>query len=216
LVTAHLFGETALVLTNGDENKFDNRLQITPRPAADPSVIPCNGRVFAISIADGAPVWTRSQRVRQYLFPISQNRNSPAAVLLRRVGVNKVKLKSLDKDGVGEKDKFVNVEKTGIAMIDLRTGRLLFEQSDLPCVRGDPFSQQLSPEENLMVISYQSNLIEARWTDDETGLNPIEQVDVIGDLNIEEYYKKVETIENEQVTPGGPRRPRIGSSDDSP
>ena len=154
------------------------RITVSPSTRIDPSVAPCAGRLFAISVQDGKPQWQRSQRVKHFLFPLSQSRESPAAVFVRRLSLTKVRGQNLD--------------FTSMAMVDVKTGRLLYQKHDLPAIRGDAFRQQLIPGENTMVLKYLGNTLTARWSDDATGQAPADQSDEIGDLDPDTFRDEIE------------------------
>lgn len=177
ILSAQVFGDLALILPYAGSMELE-KITVNPSTRNDPSFAACAGRLFAISVQDGQPVWERSQRVKHFLFPLSQSRESPVAIFLRRLSLTKVR---------GQ-----NLEFTSIALVDVRTGRLLYQKNDLPSLRGDSFRQQLVPAENSMMIKYLGNILTARWTDDPSGLAPLDQVDSIGDLDPEVFRSEIE------------------------
>ncbi|MFN9437038.1 MAG: PQQ-binding-like beta-propeller repeat protein [Planctomycetota bacterium] len=176
-LTAQVFGDVALILPYAGSMELE-RIAVSPSTRTDPSVAPCAGRLFAISLQEGKPLWERSQRVKHFLFPLSQSRESPAAVFVRRLSLTKVRGQNLD--------------FTSMAMVDVKTGRLLYQKHDLPAMRGDAFRQQLIPGENTMVVKYLGNTLTARWSDDTSGLAPADQTDEIGDLDPDTYRDEIE------------------------
>jgi hypothetical protein len=176
-LTAQVFGDVALILPYAGSMELE-RITVSPSTRIDPSVAPCAGRLFAISVQDGKPLWQRSQRVKHFLFPLSQSRESPAAVFVRRLSLTKVRGQNLD--------------FTSMAMVDVKTGRLLYQKHDLPAIRGDAFRQQLIPGENTMVLKYLGNTLTARWSDDATGQAPADQSDEIGDLDPDTFRDEIE------------------------
>ena len=176
-LSAQVFGDVALILPYAGSMELE-RISVNPSTRTDMSVAPCGGRLFAISIQDGKPVWERSQRVKHFLFPLSQSRESPAAVFVRRLSLTKVRGQNLD--------------FTSIAMVDVKTGRLLYQKHDLPAVRGEAFRQRIAPNENAMVLKYLGNTLTVRWTDDTTGLAPANQTEEIGDLDPETFRSEIE------------------------
>jgi hypothetical protein len=174
--------------------ELDN-VQVSPQLRTDPTVAACAGKLFAIRLDDGSLAWEKAQRVKHFLFPLSQSRESPAAVFLRRLTLKNVRGMALD--------------FTSIAMIDVRTGKLLYQKHDLPAVRGDTFRQQLIPNQNLMTIKLYGNLFRMVWTDqdwDESSLpkNPGELA--IGELDLETFQASAEAladkIKDGQAVPG--------------
>ncbi|MFN7732987.1 MAG: PQQ-binding-like beta-propeller repeat protein [Pirellula sp.] len=181
-VSAQLFGDVALVLPFAGSMELEGAT-VGPSQRTDPSVANCAGKMFAISVDDGSMLWNRSQRVRHFMFPLSQSRESPVAVFLRRVSITKVKGMDLD--------------FAGLALVDIKTGRLMYQKHDSPAERGAPFRQQLLPNRNMMVLGYLGNTWTVLWTDQEAGLAPLDQVDEIGDMDMKEFRKMAEGLVDE-------------------
>lgn len=193
-ITAQVFGDTALILPHAGAMELDN-VQVFPQLRTDPSVAACAGRLFAIRIEDGSLAWDQSQRVKHFLFPLSQSRQSPAAVFIRRLTLKNVRGMALD--------------FTSIALIDVQTGKLLYQKHDLPAIRGDSFRQLLLPARNQMSIKLYGNLFQIVWTD-----KPWEQSDpgnvggdlAIGELDLEAFQASAEEladkIKNAPAIPG--------------
>jgi hypothetical protein len=177
VVTAQVFGDRALILPYAGSMELE-KIVVNPSPRNDPSVAACAGRLFAISTADGKPIWERSQRVKHFLFPISQSRNSPAAIFLRRLSLTKVRGQNLD--------------FTSMAMLDVKTGRLLFQKHDMRAVRGDAFRQRMIPSENSMVIKYLGNTITAHWTGEPIDSVGQEGSPEIGELDPDTFRGQIE------------------------
>jgi len=93
----------------------------------------------------------------------------------------------------------MDLDYTSIALVDVSTGRLLYQKHDLPALRQDPFSQKLSPSENTMIFQYQGNEVTAQWTDDDPGLPDSEQAQDIGDLNIIDFRAAIEAKLDEEA-----------------
>jgi outer membrane protein assembly factor BamB len=176
-LSAQVFGDVALILPYAGSMELE-RITVNPSTRTDPSVAPCAGRLFAISTQDGKPTWERSQRVKHFLFPLSQSRESPAAIFVRRLSLTKVRGQNLD--------------FTSIAMVDVKTGRLLYQKHDLPAIRGGAFLQRLAPNENAMLIRYLGNGLTATWSDDVSGLAPTDQTDEIGELDPDIFRNDIE------------------------
>lgn len=177
IISAQVFGDLALILPYAGSMELE-RITVNPSTRNDASVAACAGRLFAISIKDGKPAWSRSQRVKHFLFPLSQSRESPMAVFVRRLSLTKVRGQNLD--------------FTSVAFIDVKTGRLLYQKHDLPSLRGDTFRQRLAPRENAVIVKYLGNTLTARWSDDASGVPPADQVDEIGDLDPDTYRSDIE------------------------
>ena len=186
-ISAQSFGGLALVLPHAGAMELDS-VQVSPQLRTDPTVAACAGRLFAIRIEDGSLVWEKAQRVKHFLFPISQNRESPAAVFMRRLTLKNVRGMSLD--------------FTSIALIDVQTGKLLYQKHDLPAVRGDAFRQQLLPSQSLMTVKLYGNLFQIRWTDqpldpstkpDSNGSDPTGEL-AIGELDFEGFQATAEEL----------------------
>ncbi len=195
-ISAQVFGDIALVLPYASSMELDS-VQVSPSIKSDPSIAPCAGRLFAIRTQDGSMVWDKAQRVKHFMFPLNQNRESPAAVFLRRLTQKNVRGMSLD--------------FTSIALIDVRTGKLLYQKHDLPAFRGDNFRQTLVPSQNLMMVRLYGNLFRFLWTDQppespSSGDSSSELA--IGELNSDEFQAAAEEwaekIKNGQPVPGLP------------
>ena len=193
-ISAQVFGDLALILPYAGSMELDN-VQVSPQLRTDPTVAACAGKLFAIRLDDGSLAWEKAQRVKHFLFPLSQSRESPAAIFLRQLTLKNVRGMALD--------------FTSIAMIDVRTGKLLYQKHDLPAVRGDTFRQQLIPNQNLMTIKLYGNRFRIVWTDqdwDESSSpkNPGELA--IGELDLETFQASAEAladkIKDGQAVPG--------------
>ncbi len=181
-ITAQVFGDIALILPHAGAMELDN-VQVFPQLRSDPTVAACAGRLFAIQIEDGSLAWERSQRVKHFLFPLSQSRQSPAAVFLRRLTLKNVRGMALD--------------FTSIALIDVRTGKLLYQKHDLPAVRGDSFRQLLLPAQNQMSIKLYGNLFQIVWTDEpweQSAPDPATGDLAIGELDLDSFQASAEEL----------------------
>ena len=198
-ISAQVFGDVALILPHAGAMELDS-VQVSPQLRTDPTVAACAGRLFAIRIEDGTLAWEKAQRVKHFLFPISQNRQSPAAVFLRRLTLKNVRGMALD--------------FTSIALVDVQTGKLLYQKHDLPAVRGDAFRQQLLPNQNLMTVKLYGNLFKIKWTgqpwdppsEAETTNTDSTGQPAIGELDLEQFQATAEEladrIKNGQPIPG--------------
>jgi hypothetical protein len=186
-ISAQVFGDVALVLPYAGSMELE-RVVVAPQMRTDPSVAACAGRMFAVNLKDGSLAWTTSQPVKHFMFPLSQNRESPAAVFLRRLTLSNVRGMALD--------------FTSIALVDVRTGRLLYQKHDLPAQRGDAFRQQLYPSVSEMQLRYQGNLIKVRWTDETWESPEVGNSEVIGELDIEKFQSSAESMLEKLQTQG--------------
>jgi tetratricopeptide (TPR) repeat protein len=195
-LSAQVFGDLALVLPHAGSMELDS-VQVSPPMRTDPNYAGCAGRLFAIRLDDGSLAWDKAQRVKHFLFPVHQNRSSPAAVFLRRLTLKNVRGMPLD--------------FTSLALIDVRTGKLLYQKHDLPAARGDNFRQVLIPNQNLMTIKLYGNLFQITWTDGVLdSSNPSESSGelAIGELDLDKFKASAEEladkIKNGEPIPGLP------------
>jgi hypothetical protein len=91
----------------------------------------------------------------------------------------------------------MDLDFASLALVDIKTGRLMYQKHDAPAERGAPFRQQLLPERDMMILSYLGNTWTVLWTDREGGLAPLDQVDEIGDLDAKEFRKTAEALVDE-------------------
>jgi hypothetical protein len=87
-------------------------------------------------------------------------------------------------------------------LVDVRTGRLLYQKHDLPAQRGDAFRQQLYPSVSEMQLRYQGNLIKVRWTDETWESPEVGNSEVIGELDIEKFQSSAESMLEKLQTQG--------------
>ena len=172
-VSVQRFGDTMLVMQYSSANKLD-KFNVGP-DVSDPTFTPIAGRLLALSAKDVSNVWDQSSAVRQFYFPIAQNRNSPVAVFLRILKMPKVVDKAVD---------FMS-----IAMIDIRNGHVLYSRDDLPVIRGLAFSQEILADQNTIVVDYLGTRVELNWTKEATHEEPIYD---FGYLEFSEFKKRVE------------------------
>ena len=59
----------------------------------------------------------------------------------------------------------MTLDQTSIALVDVKTGKTLYENNELPAIRNDPFFQRLYPQQDAMEIKFQGNLFSIQWTD---------------------------------------------------
>ena len=182
-ISAQRFGDTILVLPNASSQSLDN-IEVGP-DVSDPNFAPIAGRMIAISAKDASQVWNQNNLVRQFFFPIAQNRNVPIAVFVRRLTLSKI---------VG-----INVDLMSIAIVDIRDGRVLFSQDDFPAVRNRGFVQKIFPEENTISIDYLGMNIELVWStkEAETLGSPAPIFD-FGNVDYKQFKKTIEARVRQQ------------------
>ena len=182
-VSVQRFGDTMLVMQYSSANRLDTTFKVGPE-VTDPNFIPVAGRLLAVSAKDASNVWDQSSVVRQFHFPIAQNRNSPVAVFLRILKMPKVVDKAVD---------FMS-----IAMIDIRNGHVLYSRDDLPAIRGLAFSQEVLADQNTIVVDYLGTRVELNWTKEATNEEPVYD---FGYLEFSEFKKRVEVKAKEAKSP---------------
>jgi hypothetical protein len=169
------FGETVLILPNAASMDLD-LVKVGP-DKADPAFAPIAGQLVAVSAKDASHVWQQASRVQQMFFPLGQNRNTPIAVFVRRLELTKVGTE--------------NVDLLSVALVDVRDGRVLFAQDDLPALRTRGFSQMVFPDSNEMVVEYQGTRLQIQW--DPNGQTAAEPVFNFGQIaSVKEFKKQVE------------------------
>lgn len=192
-ISAQRFGDTILVLPNASSQSLDN-IEVGP-DASDPSFAAIAGRLIAISAKDASQVWNQNNLIRQFYFPIAQDRNVPIAVFVRRLTLSKI--------------AGVNVDLMSIAIVDIRDGRVLFSQDDFPAVRNRGFVQKIFPEKQTISIDYLGMNIELVWPtiEAETIESPAPIFD-FGNIDYKQFKKTIETRVRQQqadaVKPAAP------------
>ena len=181
-ISTQRFGDTILILPHAPSIIVDN---IQVAPDNDPAFAPVAGRLIAISAKDGKSLWTQNNHVRRFYFPIVQDRNSPAAIFVRRLTLAKV----TDPSG-----NAVSVDRLSVAIVDIRDGQVLFAQDDLPAIRSLGFTQQVESNQDLVSLNYLGTNVEMRW-----GIpNKIGEVDVtkpvydFGDIDFKDFKRAIE------------------------
>ncbi len=169
------FGDTVLILPNAASMDLD-LIKVGP-DKADPAFAPIAGQLVAVSAKDASSVWQQASRVQQMFFPLGQNRNTPIAIFVRRLELTKIGAE--------------NVDLLSVALVDVRDGRVLFAQDDLPAIRTRGFSQIVNPDSNEMVVEYQGTRLEIKW--DPNGQTQGAPVFNFGQIaSVKEFKKQVE------------------------
>lgn len=144
----------------------------------DASFARVSGSVFAMDVNDGRPLWEKPVAVMQYGFPLHQARNNtPGLFFVRRIVLPRVN------DGRA-------AEMVCVAIVDVRTGKILFEKDDVLGAHQPQFSQTLLPELRMIRCSYGGVEFMFKWTDSSMPEPP----DRIGQKNMTEYAGKMEEM----------------------
>ncbi len=175
-ISVQRFGDSLLVLPHVVAFELEN-FRVSPN-ANDQAYAMCAGRLFALSVVDGTPLWKHALLVREYGFPLHQSRESPAAFFVRMVSPARV-AKLMD--------------FASIAMIDVATGRPLYQSDELEAVRGLGFRQRLLPEENTIHVEYLGVKWDATWTQNAWPVD-LEEPAPIGLLDPAEVKARIDAI----------------------
>lgn len=172
LLSAQRFGDTVLLLPHSASMELEFT-KVAP-DSSDTAYVPVAGQLIAVSAKDGSSLWKQSGRVQQMFFPVAQDRSSPVAVFVRRLELSKVANR--------------NIDLTSVAVVDVRYGRVLFKQDDLPTIRNRGFLESVDHDKNRVEIDYEGNKLEVAWTGDELGDEP--QFFDFGEIKNEREFKK--------------------------
>lgn len=123
------------------------------------------GRLLAINDESGEPMW--KQPIDSYFaFPFHQPRSAPAFILTRYL--------EYPVDGA-------ITNTSSIALVDLKSGGLLYTSDYFPSANGAEFSATFSPQDHLLSINFRSSGIQAKWTDN--AIPTREQITSLGDTS---------------------------------
>jgi hypothetical protein len=177
-LSLQLFGDKLLVLPFSSAYKYS--MQIYPLES-ERGFVQVSGSVFAVSIKNGSPVWDRVVPVKDYRFPLNQDRTqSPAAFFVRRIALSRV-----NNGGLGE--------IACIAAIDLLTGKVLYENSETPGVKqAKSFSQRIDTSTHRIQCFYNGILFDFAWSSEQQSdeNNP----KTVGFLVEGEYKEKIKSL----------------------
>ena len=177
------FGDTMLVMLYHQALQLQlDKFSISP-DVGDANFIPVAGRLIALSSKDASLVWEQNPVVRQFYFPISQNRSSPVATFVRMLKMSKIANTAVD---------FMS-----IAMIDIRNGQVLYGRDDLPAIRGLAFAQDILDDQNTIVVDYLGTRVELKWTQEATSEVPLYD---FGNLDYQEFKKRIETRTKDPIS----------------
>jgi outer membrane protein assembly factor BamB len=177
-LTAHRFGDTILLMPFSTQLQIDS-VKVSP-PTTDPGFAPLAGRLIALSAVDGTLVWKQNNLVRQFAFPLAQDRTTPFAVFVRRLTLPKV--------------EGVEVDSMSIAVVDTRDGRVVYSKDDLPASRDRGFTQRVRPQDNLISVDYLGANVTLKFLEPEasaTEAAPAPQFD-FGNIDEKEFRKTIE------------------------
>lgn len=176
MLTVQRFEDKLIVLPYSKMYTY-SRPEIYPSEG-DASFARVSGSVFAMDVTDGRPVWEKPVPVMQYGFPLHQARNNcPGLFFVRRIVLPRV-------------NEGRAAEMVCVAIVDLRTGKILFEQDDVLGAHQPQFSQTLLPELRMIRCAYGGVEFMFKWTDASLPEPP----DRIGQKNMTEYASKIEEM----------------------
>jgi outer membrane protein assembly factor BamB/tetratricopeptide (TPR) repeat protein len=176
MISVQQFEDKLIVLPYSKMYTY-SRPEIYPSEG-DSSFVRVSGSVFAIDVNDGRPVWEKPVAVMQYGFPLHQARNnSPGLFFVRRIVLPRV-------------NEGRAAEMVCVAIIDVRTGKIMFEQDDVLGAHQPQFSQTLLPELRMIRCAYGGVEFMFKWTD----VAIPETSDRIGQKNMTEYAAKMEEM----------------------
>jgi hypothetical protein len=189
-LSLQVFGDKLLLLPYSSAYRYS--MSVTPTESERGFVL-VSGSVFAVSIKDGAPLWERSVPVKEFRFPTHQDREqSPAAFFVRRI-----LLPNANDKKVGE--------MACIAAIDLRTGKVLYENNDTPGVKqARSFHQQIDPSGKKIQCTYSGMLFEFTWdTNQSTKEDGAKAVGFLEEADYKERVKELFKKLNEEREKAG-------------
>jgi hypothetical protein len=152
LLSIHLLksADHYLLVTNSAARR-DARLRVQPLPNAVnyPMV---SGLVYAFDRNSGARVWPAPVAVSQYSLITNQPSHLPLLVFVRQEA---------------ERPGGAGTPKTSVMCIDKRTGRVAYENADLPPTSGADFDLLGDPLKHAIVLTLPPKVIELTLTDQE-------------------------------------------------
>jgi len=177
-LSLQLFRDKLLLLPYSSAYRYS--MTVTPTESERGFVL-VSGSVFAVSIEDGAPLWERSVPVKDFRFPLHQDREqSPAAFFVRRI-----LLPNANDKKVGE--------MACIAAIDLRTGKVLYENNDTPGIKqAKTFHQQIDPSGKKIQCTYSGILFDFAWDTNQSTKE--DGVNAVGFLEEADYKERVKQL----------------------
>jgi outer membrane protein assembly factor BamB len=198
-ITAHRFGDTILVMPNSSALGIDF-LQVAPT-VSDPGFAPLAGRLTAISAKDGSQVWKQNNLVRQFSFPLAQDRNSPIAVFVRRLTLSKV---------AGT----VDYDSMSIAAVDLRDGRVVFAKDDLGATRERGFVERVLSDENTISVDYLGTNVTMKFVEQGASQKATDQPTYdFGNVDEKEFKNSIEAKLKARATELQPAAPNENPTD---
>lgn len=187
-ISVQRFGDTMLLMLYHKQLKLES-INVAP-DESDSSFIPVSGLMFALSAKDASDLWEQSPSVTQFFFPVSQSRNSPFAIFVRMLKMNKIQQRASD---------FMS-----IAAVDIRNGRVVYSADDFPAIRGLGFTQQIQAAQNKVVVEYLGTRVELTQTEEAQEGSPVFD---FGKLELAEFKKRIEARARELKNNSPPPKP---------
>jgi len=160
------FGESILVLT--DSLQFQQEFVKLEDVDGHHK---CRGPAIALDANDGHPLWKNPVVLNDYRFPVSQVRTTPGVMFTRLL---KFKV-----------DGYI-AEAGSVAILDLRTGQLIYSNDYLDAIRGGiEFQSCVKMGQPELDLQYRGSELHVVWSDDSTAEKEPEneETKVIGKLD---------------------------------
>ncbi len=171
-LAAERFGDAILVMTDGPMYQLQDDLV---RSDESEGGFRCRGPMIAIDAHDGHPLWEKPIIAYDYRFPVHQLRTTPAVALVRLL---RYKLNTIPEGR--------SVEPGSVALLDVRTGKLLYSNHYLESARGGiEFRASTSLAVPKVNLTYRGTEIKLDWSTPASG-EPAEFQSEIGKLDRQE------------------------------
>ena len=125
------------------------------------------GPLIAIDAENGKPLWDKPLRVYSYYLPLQQPRITPALTLVRQMSFRWER---------------TNVKTASIAIIDMREGKLIYQNDYLTSLQGLKYNANVSPAEHKLHIDYRASQIDVVWSDE--GDSQLQASPTIGKIDL--------------------------------
>ncbi len=139
------FGDSLLILPYAPSMKSE----LVENEADDLLIVA--GPMLAIDAVNGQPKWDAPLQVQGFYLPILQPRCSPAITLARQISF---------------RFERTTVKTASLAIVDLRTGKLLYENNYLPSRQGVKFGAIVDLSSFQNKIAYRGSELTVQWTSD--------------------------------------------------
>ncbi len=181
------FGETLLVFTEASGFAQDEIV----RGEESEQARRVRGPMFALNWTDGKPLWDKPRLVYDFVFPTGQLRSTPILSLTRPL-----KFKA---------GGSVDTISAAIAMVDLRNGRLLYENNYIEAVYGLDFHSLAKLDRSELIVQYRGTELRVRYTDEKPTTKSEEAVE-IGKIDLPQLESQTpkEFLERLQSIDAGP------------